>query len=223
MNRQIKTISLIMVICFTCLLCVYSYAGPLDRTSEPRSNPVVNDMLRVPGVVGMNKFEAMSTLQQAGLNPVIKIKTAVNPKHKGMECQVISQIPLPGGVAMIGSSITICVYMPSGASCETQPENSQWINEQPAEEGDQFQNEQWQNEGQADEQQTWQDDQSGGYPENSNQQMNDQQPEQKGTKFIKNQPGKSVMYKRPAKISGENNGPKKVQPDKPRIKWQPIK
>lgn len=218
MNLQIKTISFLMVICFTSLLCVYSYAGPLDRTSEPRSNPAVNDMLRVPGVVGVNKFEAMSTLQQAGLNPTLKIKIAVNSKHKGMECKVISQIPLPGGVAMIGSSVTIYVYMPPGASCDMQPENNQWTNEQPPESGDQ-----WQNEGQVDDQQTWPDDQPGGYPDNSNQQMNDQQPEKKGTKFIKNQPDRSVIHKRPVKISGENNGPKQVQPNKPKIIWQPIK
>jgi len=216
MNLQIKKISFIMVICFTCLLCVYSYAGPLDRTSEPRSNPVVNDMLRIPGVVGMNRFEAMSALQQAGLNPALKIKTAVNSKHKGMECKVISQIPLPGGVAMIGSSVTIYVYMPPGASCEGQPENNQWTNEQPPEEGGQ-----WQNEGQVDEQQTLPGDQSGGYPDNSNPQMTDQQPEQKGIKSIKNQEVKSVKPKPPAKISGENNGPKQVQPNKPKIIWQP--
>ena len=197
MNLQIKRTFLLMVI--TCLVCVYSYAGPLDRTDEPRTNPVVNDMLRIPGVVGMNKFEAMSTLQQAGLNPELKTKTAVSTKHKGMECKVISQIPLPGGVAMIGSSITIYVYMPPGASCEAQPENSQWTNEQSPKEGDQFQNEQWQNEGQADEQQTWSDDQSGGYSDNSNQQMNDQQPEQKNNKFNQSQPVKPKIIWKPVK------------------------
>jgi len=192
MNQQIKTTFLLMVI--ACLVSVYSYAGPLDRTDEPRTNPVVNDMLRIPGVVGMNKFEAMSTLQQAGLNPALKTKTAVSAKHKGMECKIISQIPLPGGVAMIGSSVTIYVYMPPGASCEAQPENNQWTNEQPAEGG-----EQWQNEGQVDEQQNWPDNQSGGYPDDSNPQVNDQQPEQKNDQF------------------------KQIQPVKPKIIWKPVK
>jgi len=218
MNKQAKKTPLFTGIFLIFILPVSTHAGPLDRTDEPRSNPVVNDMLRMPGVVGMNRFEAMSALQQAGLNPVVKIKTAVNPKYRGMECTVISQIPLPGGVAMIGSSVTVYVYMPPGSSCEGQPQNNQWTNEQPAEGG-----EQWQNEGQVDEQQTWPDDQSGGYPDNSNPQMKDQQPEQKGIKFIKKQPVKSVKHKGTAKISEQDNGPKQVKPTKPKIIWQPVK
>jgi len=194
MNTLTKKIFLLMLIFLICILQTPAYAGPLDRTDEPRTNPVVNDMLRIPGVVGMNKFEAMSTLQQAGLNPAIKTKTAINPKYKGMECMIISQTPVPGGVAMIGSSVTIYVYMPPGASCDAQPGKNQWTNEQPPEGG-----EQWQNEGQVDEQQAFPDDQSDGFPDDSNQQMNNQQPEQRNDQF------------------------KQIQPVKPKIIWKPVK
>jgi len=89
-------------------------AGPLDRTSEPRTNPAVDDMLRIPGVVGLNRNEALATLQQAGLNPILKIVRDENSKHQGMEGKVIEQDPNPGGVAMIGSSVSIKLYLPPG-------------------------------------------------------------------------------------------------------------
>ncbi|HHO75931.1 MAG TPA: PASTA domain-containing protein [Deltaproteobacteria bacterium] len=89
-------------------------AGPLDRMSEPRTNPAVDDMLRIPGVVGLNRSEALITLQQAGLNPVLKIVRSGNSELQGMEGKVIEQSPNPGGVAMIGSSVTVKLYLPPG-------------------------------------------------------------------------------------------------------------
>ena len=70
-----------IMILLICLSLGPASAGPLDRTSEPRTNPVVDDMLRIPGVVGLSKQEAMSTLQQAGLSPIIKTKRTLNLTH----------------------------------------------------------------------------------------------------------------------------------------------
>lgn len=93
----------------------WTLAGPLDRrTMEPRRNPAADDMIRIPGVVGMNYREAMMYLQQAGLNPQLKRIKSFNKKHEGKEGEVIRQMPLPAGVAMIGSSVTIVYYLPKG-------------------------------------------------------------------------------------------------------------
>lgn len=89
-------------------------AGPLDRMSEPRTNPAVDDMLRIPGVVGLSRYDALTTLQQAGLNPVVKIVRDTKPEYEGMEGTVVSQSPNPGGVAMIGSTVSINLYLPEG-------------------------------------------------------------------------------------------------------------
>lgn len=194
-------------------------AGPLDRTSEPRTNPVVDDMLRVPGVVGLRKHEAMSTLQQAGLSPIIKTKRTPNNKYKGMEGKVIFQIPYPGGVAMIGSSVTINIYMPPGYS-EGQAGDDQWQGEpydgykeqpegyeqqnHPGEEEqwpeeDPEENKQWQNEGQVGEQQTFSDDQPNKCYDKSNKQPDSQQPEQKKSIFKQIKPGKPKIIWKPTK------------------------
>ncbi|HOO46085.1 MAG TPA: PASTA domain-containing protein [Deltaproteobacteria bacterium] len=104
-----------------------AFAGPLDRMSEPRTNPAVDDMLRIPGVVGLSRSEALITLQQAGLNPIIKIERIKSPKHEGMEGKVIEQSPNPGGVAMIGSSVSIRLYLPPGyteSSSDTWQDNT---------------------------------------------------------------------------------------------------
>lgn len=90
-------------------------AGPLDRQSgdyEYRTNPAVDDMLRVPGVIGMAYQDAMQVMQQAGLNPRMKKITQADKRYDGQEGLVVAQTPLPGGVAMIGSSVTVICYMP---------------------------------------------------------------------------------------------------------------
>lgn len=89
-------------------------AGPLDRTSESRTNPAVDDMLRIPGVVGLSRYDALTTLQQAGLNPVVKIVRDTKSEYEGMEGTVVSQSPNPGGVAMIGSTVSVKIYIPEG-------------------------------------------------------------------------------------------------------------
>lgn len=125
------------------LVATISVAGPLDRTPEARSNPAVDDMMRIPGVVGQSRSEACMILQQAGLNPEIKIVKSPPSPNQGMECKVISQSPLPGGVAMIGSTIEITIYAPK--ECADQAADEAWQEEIPGNET------QWR----GDEEQTW--------------------------------------------------------------------
>ncbi|MEJ2346410.1 MAG: PASTA domain-containing protein [Gammaproteobacteria bacterium] len=92
-------------------------AGPLDRTDAgPRINPATNNMLRVPGVVGMDYQNALATLQQAGLNPRLHTIRRPTDKYAGREGTVVRQLPVAGGMAMLGSSVSITVYAPGGAS-----------------------------------------------------------------------------------------------------------
>jgi hypothetical protein len=107
-----RTLQFITAVCLL-MAANASVAGPLDRLPDARTNPAVDDMLRIPGVVGQTKTEACMTLQQAGLNPVVHILTGESAQYKGMECQVVKQSPLPGGVAMIGASVEIDVYAPT--------------------------------------------------------------------------------------------------------------
>jgi hypothetical protein len=97
------------------LLCSVTplMAGPLDRADMgQRVNPATNNMLRVPGVVGMDYQSALASLQQAGLNPSVHRIHKEIKKYAGQEGTVIKQLPLPGGMAMLGSSVSITVYMP---------------------------------------------------------------------------------------------------------------
>ncbi len=147
-------------------------AGPLDRMSEPRTNPAVDDMLRIPGVVGLSRIEALTALQQAGLNPMLKIVRSENSKLQGMEGKVIAQDPNPGGVAMIGSSVTVELYLPPGYE---EPAADTWQEDPYQDQGGVYE-EQWpedtyQDQGGTYEEQ-WQGDayggdQSGGYDEGS--------------------------------------------------------
>lgn len=92
-------------------------AGPLDRFSqEPRRNPAADNMLRTPGVVGLDYQGAVGVLQQAGLNPVPKYVRKVKKAYAGREGQVVLQTPAAGGVAMLGSSVSITVYDPPSKS-----------------------------------------------------------------------------------------------------------
>ena len=126
MRKQAGIGYLVVMILVTCVLFTPATAGPLNRSGgEPRTNPVVDDMIRIPGVIGMHWQEALAILQQAGLNPIVKTKETLIKKYEGMECTVISQLPLPGGVAMLGASVTISLYMPSGL-CGGQEEIGQW-------------------------------------------------------------------------------------------------
>ena len=51
-----------------------------------------------------------SSLQQAGLAVTVKRITKDNPKYEGKEGTVINRVPSAGGIAMLGSSISITVY-----------------------------------------------------------------------------------------------------------------
>lgn len=114
------------------MVATASVAGPLDRIPDGRTNPAVDDMVRIPGVIGQAKTEACMLLQQAGLNPVVRMITAESNKHKGMECTVVKQSPLPGGVAMIGVSVKIDVYAP--IDCVDQLPNDGYQEGYPGEE-----------------------------------------------------------------------------------------
>lgn len=129
MTRQITQFILAVSIM---MMATVSVGGPLDRLPDARTNPAVDDMLRIPGVIGQTKTEACMMLQQAGLNPVVHMITEKSTKHKGMECQVVKQSPLPGGVAMIGSSVEIDVYTPN--DCADQIESDAFEEEIPDDE-----------------------------------------------------------------------------------------
>lgn len=115
MKKSIGILPLSGMIIFLCVGPLYG--GPLDRAgSQPRTNPVTQSMIRVPGVVGMEKATAMSTLQQAGLN--VSVKTT-EKKYEGMECKVVKQTPGTGGTAMYGTTVTLVIYTPPDVACTT--------------------------------------------------------------------------------------------------------
>lgn len=105
-------------------------AGALDRQNVmPRSNPVTQSMIRVPGVVGQEQMPAMSAIQQAGLN-VSVLEAKKLPKGMkgavGMEGKVVSQTPGPGGLAMYGTAVTIYVWKPNAAVTESAAGATTW-------------------------------------------------------------------------------------------------
>lgn len=99
------------------VLSLSALAGPLDRGDVgPRVNPATNDMLRVPGVIGMDPQSAFATLQQAGLNPRVHTILRTIKKYAGQEGTVVTQVPAAGGMAMLGSSVSLAVYNPGGTA-----------------------------------------------------------------------------------------------------------
>ncbi len=106
-----------LLLCLCAALPATCNAGPLDRQDLGRpANPSANDMLRIPGVIGMTYREATLTLQQAGLNPRVHIIRHKVTQYTGQEGLVVKQSPLGGGVALLGSSVSIRVYAPNGLS-----------------------------------------------------------------------------------------------------------
>jgi len=85
-------------------------AGPLDREPGQRQNPAAENMLRVPGVVGLYEDEAMAALQQAGLGVRLERIMDDDPRYRNREGRVVRQVPGTGGVAMVGSTVVITVY-----------------------------------------------------------------------------------------------------------------
>jgi len=212
MKKYLATMLLVMF-----MLGGNALAGPLDRMSEPRTNPAVDDMLRIPGVVGLSRYEALATLQQAGLNPMLKIERREKSKLQGMEGKVIAQDPNPGGVAMIGSSVTVELYLPPGYE---EPPADAWQEDPYQDQGGEYE-EQWpedtyQDQGGTYEEQ-WQGDayggdQSGGYDQGSD---SPQWPEDNS--------GSQWRWKGPDTSQGDAQGqftpapvkPKEVQPYTP--------
>lgn len=98
------------------------FAGPLDRGDMgPRVNPATNDMLRVPGVVGMDYQSALASLQQSGLNPRIHFIRHRDKQYEGRDGEVVKQVPVAGSVAMLGSSVSINVYDPQNQINQPSP------------------------------------------------------------------------------------------------------
>ena len=90
-------------------------AGPLDRGDmQTRQNPTSNNMIRVPGVLGQSERYALETLQRAGLNVKTQYIRKTMKKYAGRNGTAVKQIPSAGGLAMLGSSISITVYKVDG-------------------------------------------------------------------------------------------------------------
>lgn len=86
-------------------------AGPLDRASTgPRDNPAANSMLRVPGALGQDCNSALATVQAAGLNPMVRYIKEKDDRYEGREGLIVAQVPSAGGMAMIGSSVSLTCY-----------------------------------------------------------------------------------------------------------------
>jgi len=89
------------------------WAGPLDRgPMEQRYNQTADEMIRVPGTVGMWEPDAMAVLQQAGVVPHVEYEKKYNKDLSGKEGTVIDQEPGAAGITMLGSTVTITVYWP---------------------------------------------------------------------------------------------------------------
>ncbi len=89
-------------------------AGALDRgPMQQRYNQAADEMIRVPGVLGMWEQDAMAVLQQAGVVPNIEYARTYREDLSGKEGTVIGQKPGAAGVTMLGSTVTITVYWPA--------------------------------------------------------------------------------------------------------------
>ena len=89
------------------------WAGALDRgPSQQRYNQAADEMIRVPGVVGMWEQDAMAVLQQSGVAPNIEYARKFKEDLAGREGTVIDQEPGAAGITMLGSTVTITVYWP---------------------------------------------------------------------------------------------------------------
>ncbi|MDT8367467.1 MAG: PASTA domain-containing protein, partial [bacterium] len=118
---------------FGLLLPAAGLGGALDRgPSQQRYNQAADEMIRVPGVVGMYESDAMAILQQAGVAPNIEYARKFEEDLTGREGTVIDQEPGAGGITMLGSTVTITVYWP--ASMGPEPGAGQ-NNGQPANDG----------------------------------------------------------------------------------------
>ncbi|MDF1581405.1 MAG: PASTA domain-containing protein [Desulfuromonadales bacterium] len=96
-----------------------AFAGALDRgPMQERYNPTAQQMLRVPGVIGLYEQDALAYLQQAGVAPEVKYVRAEREDLVGKEGTVTNQDPGAGGVSMLGSSVTITVYWPPSMGIE---------------------------------------------------------------------------------------------------------
>ena len=98
---------------------VLALAGALDRgPMQQRYNPAAEEMIRIPGVIGMYEQDALAVLQQAGVAPEIKYDKRYKEDLDGKEGTVIDQEPGAAGVSMLGSIVTITVYWPASMGQE---------------------------------------------------------------------------------------------------------
>jgi len=112
---RLNLLTVWLVVVTVCCMASVALAGPLDRGEmQPRHNPAASSMLRVPGVLGQPERYALETLQQAGLNVNTRYIRQSTEKYAGRNGTVVRQIPSAGGLAMLGSSVTITVYNVEG-------------------------------------------------------------------------------------------------------------
>ena len=106
------------------LMLLYITPAAADSLELPEIEPGVTSMadntVKVPDLYRIKKQEALLILEQAGLHPVVKDKMNMNFDLVGMECRVLSQIPLPGEQVEPGSAVILHIYVPVG-SCEAPP------------------------------------------------------------------------------------------------------
>jgi uncharacterized membrane protein YgcG len=107
---------LVQVVASTLLLAGAALAGPLDRDEPVQMDSTVSspatDMLRIPGVIGLDYDSAIGMLQDAGLNPRTETIETEDPRYAGKENMVVDQEPLPGGMGMYGTTVTVIYYAP---------------------------------------------------------------------------------------------------------------
>jgi hypothetical protein len=103
---------LIILLSLTGLPCAVM-AGALDRgVPQQRYNQAADEMIRVPGTLGMWESDALAVLQQAGVEPSIVYARKYRKDLAGKEGTVIDQDPGAAGITMLGSTVSITVYWP---------------------------------------------------------------------------------------------------------------
>lgn len=100
-------------------ICAGAWAGALDRRApQQRYNQAADEMIRVPGVIGMWEQDALAVLQQSGVVPSIEYEKKFKKDLAGKEGTVIEQVPGAAGITMLGSTVSITVYWPASMGPE---------------------------------------------------------------------------------------------------------
>ena len=111
--------------CLGVLACLVLLAGPacLSFTKKepavvpPEREAMTRGLIKVPNVYSYEKRQALLSLRNAGLTPVVKNRASFNFNLIGMQCKVLAQMPLPGDLVERGGEVTLTIYEPTG-SCD---------------------------------------------------------------------------------------------------------